>query len=417
MNSLRLKNIIKSYYIRHTPLYRSTLKNIRYEQSSEVNNLLNYAYKNIQYYNKQWNTIDILKYSNIPYLSKQDIIGRETELISKKYNKKSLIKKSTGGTSGISLNLYKPISDTIIETAFVDYAFSLILPLKELRIGVLRGNKPSKGLFEKQHNQYIMSSYDLSNSNINQYIEYIKENNINCLSVYPTAITIFCKYLLDAKIEIPEIKGILSSSEILTTESKKVIKQAFPNITLIDLYGQNEHVAFALSINAEPYKFYAQYGFTEFLDTGINNERGNKICEIVSTGFVNRAMPLIKYRTEDYVEIDPTGNIVSIIGRSQDFLVNKKGELVPCIVLTRDKTLDNVISFQYIQNIVGEVIFRVVANNKFADIDINNIIEDIDNTFSGNIKGRVEVVKHIEKTKAGKQKRLIQNINNIKSNI
>lgn len=393
------------------------MKAIKLDKASDINYLLNYAYKYVQYYSYSWKDINNLNYSDIPYLSKQDIIGREKELISKKYNKKYLIKKSTGGTSGISLNLYKPISDTIIETAFVDYAFSLILPKKELCVGVLRGNKPNKGLFEKQYNQYIMSSYDLSSSNINQYVEYIKNNNINCLSVYPTAITIFCKHLLAAKIEIPEIKGILSSSEILTSESKKVIKQAFPNITLIDLYGQNEHVAFALSINTGPYKFYNQYGFSEFIDTGMSNEKGNKICEIVSTGFVNRAMPLIKYKTEDYVEIDPTGNIISIIGRSQDFLVNKDGELVPCIVLTRDKTLDNVISFQYIQNVAGEVIFRVVANNKFSDIDMNYIIEDIDNTFSGNIKGKVEIVKQIEKTKAGKQKRLIQNINNIKSNI
>lgn len=412
MNNLYLRNFIKYYYIRKSNIYKRTLSSLLSNRINEdlIIEMLQYAINNVPYYRNRYKSKPSIRYSDLPILRKKDIINCETELLSDKYNPKFLSKKSTGGTSGISLNIYRSIRDAKMETAFVDYAFSLIDSPKNLKIGILRGNKPKKGLFEKQFDQYIMSSYDLSSSNIKKYIHYIEKNGINCLSVYPTAITIFCKHLkyIKNEIRLPELKGILSSSEILSEDSKQLIKEVFPKAKLIDLYGQNEHIAFALSVDGGHYKFYKQYGYTEFIDTGQILPNGNKICEIVSTGFLNKAMPLLRYGTDDYVELNEANEIVSIIGRTQDFLVNTENELVPCMVLTRDKTLENVINFQYYQDTVGDVIFRVVVNNHFSEVDEKMILQDIENTFAGKIRGFVSVVESIEKTKAGKQKRLIQ---------
>jgi phenylacetate-CoA ligase len=415
MDSLFLKNVFKHFWFRRTKLYKKTIKMLQDDEYDEqaLPDTLSKAIKNVPHYaNLFRNRQTLVQYAEFPILHKMDVAGKEFEFISQKYNPKFLDKRATGGTTGLSLNIYRSYADAITETAFVDYAYSLIDKREKLKIGILRGNKPKKGLFEKQFDQYVLSSYDLTPKNIDVYVDYINRNGINCLSVYPTSITIFCKILLsrykEGNILIPPIKGIVASSEILTPETKALISEIFPNAILIDLYGQNEHVAFALSVNRGFYKFYNQYGYTEFMDKGLYCSNGNKIAEIIGTGFINSVMPFIRYATEDYVELDANGNIVSIIGRAQDFLVNMDKELVPCMMVTRGKTLENVINFQYYQDTIGELIYKVVTNGQFSFKDERMILQDIERTFNKKIIGKVEVVDHIEKTESGKQKRLIQ---------
>jgi len=183
----------------------------------------------------------------------------------------------------------------------------------------------------------------------------------------------------------------------------------FKGVTLIDEYGQNEHVALCYSINEGYYNFVKGYSFIELIDTG-KKCRNNSVFEIVGTGFINDAMPLIRYGTEDYVEIDSEGNIVSIIGRTQDFILNQEKELVPCIVLTREQTLKNVLRSQFFQDQPGKLEYRVVVNNDFNEIDVEAILFDINRAFGGKIVPQVKIVEQIERKKSGKQKRLIQQI-------
>ena len=65
-------------------------------------------------------------------------------------------------------------------------------------------------------------------------------------------------------------------------------------------------------------------------------------------GFLNKAMPLVRFATDDYVEMDENGKVVTILGRTQEFLVNKQKGVVVCIFIHRDSTFKNIINFPYI---------------------------------------------------------------------
>lgn len=409
-NKILIKRLIKL-----TPLYfrmRSSFKNEDeiqeageyFAHAKKIINTIPF-YKNSEVYHKE----NLNKITEFPLLEKSQIIGKETDFLSEKINRKFLFNVSTGGTSGKSLNFYKTIKEVIKEEAFISYSFSLIG--KNLKIGILRGNRLSKGFYKYKYGHLLLSSYNLSLDNVRIYVELIKKYNINCLHVYPTSIHIFLSYLKELKgsIELPDLKGILSSSEILSKEDKSLIFELFPTITLIDLYGQNEHVAFALSINQGFYKFYKNYSFVEFIpvETTLGN---NTIAEIVGTNVFNQAMPLIRYRTEDFVEIDGNGNIYSIIGRTQDFIVNKNNNIIPCIVSTRDNSLRNVLSFQYYQEKEGELIYRVLVNDNFSKDDEREIIKDLSDCFNGLVDVKIKIVTEIEKTSTGKQIRAIQKL-------
>lgn len=389
-----------------TPSFYKYKKKIFKTEKPQIVDIINILRK-VPYYNGKKEYIHSKSLTDFPFLDKNDIIGNEELFISKDKDKKYLVKISTGGTTGKSLNFYKTVNDIIKEEAYLDYVFSYIG--KDLKIGVLRGNRPKKGLYEYKYNTLLLSSYDLSLDNVRKYLFLINKYKINCLHVYPTSIQILIKYinLLKNEIEIPKIKGVISSSEIMSVELKQQILNTFKGVTLIDLYGQNEHVAFAFSINMGYYTFLDSYSHVEYIETNqfINN---NRICEIIGTNTNNLAMPLIRYRTDDFVELDKENNIVSILGRSSDFIVNMKNEVIPCIVVTRDKTLENVITFQYYQEKVGELTFYIVVNEKFSLTDEKNILDDFNNCFNGLMHVRIVCVESIDKTSNGKQKRLIQ---------
>ena len=159
----------------------------------------------------------------------------------------------------------------------------------------------------------------------------------------------------------------------------------------------------------KPYHFMNNFGYVEFIETE-KLKNGNVIAEIVATSIMNTTMPFIRYGTEDFVELDNKGNILSIIGRTSDFVVNNFNDLVPCIVITRNESKKNIINFQYFQDSIGTLEYRVVVNKNFTEKEKEMLEEDLCNSFDGKMNCIVKVVNEIERTKIGKQKRLIQKL-------
>lgn len=380
----------------------------------KLENQLQYAVSNVPYYKKKYTALlqkKPLGITQFDYLHKTDIANNENSFVSTRYFKPLLYKDSTGGSTGVSLNICNNLHSLIRETFFIDHIFSQIAPRKELKIAVLREKKPRQGHWDLSQGKLILSQYDLNLRNTRIYLDLMHKHQINCLHAYPSSILILCKHIHDQGIEskVPRLKGIITSSETLSRQQKEYILQTFPGATLIDLYGQSEHLAMAYSVNLGYYQFIPQYSWVEFKDTGTYNGE-NKIFEIIGTNFSNRAMPLIRYSTEDNVEIDQDGNIIGIIGRAQDYLVNKEMELVPCIEDAMPSALRNVITFQYFQQQVGEIEYRIVVNNRFDKTDEKELQKQLLAMYNHKIEPKIIVLDRIERLPSGKQKRLIQEL-------
>ena len=190
-------------------------------------------------------------------------------------------------------------------------------------------------------------------------------------------------------------------------ETKDIILELFSGITLIDRYGLSEQVASAVSVNKGYYHFYESYSKIELFETDLMNG-SNKIKEIIGTNLTNKAMPLIRYGVSDFVEVDENNNIVSIIGRTNDFVINSKRNVVPAMALLRSKTKENVIAFQYFQDKIGELVIKVKVNERFKEEDRKLIYEDMTACFQGLMQIKIEITKDLKKGNNGKLIRCIQ---------
>ena len=406
------KDLLKSF-LRYTPLYKKTFRAIQSKEFYEqlLINHINKYIEEVPYYHKYKNinekSFDIRRF---PIIRKPDIQGHETEFVSTKVNKHLLLKEKTGGSTGWSLTLFRSFQDVTKSSAYVNYMFSLIG--KDLRIAVLRGNKPKEGIYECiSSKKIILSSYSLSPESLETYLDILRKNRISCIHAYPSSISILARLIKNkyGTIQLPDLRGILTSSEIFSREEKLLVSEVFPDAKLVDLYGMSERCCCAYSIGLGHYHFIQDYGYTEFIDTG-EKKGDNTIAEIVATSIMNTTMPFIRYGTEDYVEIDNEGNIVGIIGRSSDFIINKNRDIVPCIVLTRNESKKNVINFQFYQDTPGILEYRAVVSDQFTEKEREMLVNDLTNSFDNKMTCKVVVVSSIERTKIGKQKRLIQKL-------
>lgn len=412
--SYRQKAFLRSL-IKWTPLYKSVYNGIRIEEEPQkrlkkVKNIIDYAIMNVPFYRNYSLYMDEpFDITRFPILHKEDLVKNGESMISNKYNRNHLLMVSTGGTTGPSVNIYQSFKESVWATAYADFCLSLLG--KKLVVCTIREHD----LTEKEdyrffQNKLMLAPNKITIDTLDHYLSLMKKYHVNCLHVYPTSLQMLCK-LIEKKyggsIGLP-IKGIFVSSEIFSDEVKILAKKVFPHAKILNYYGQTELVAIAVGIDFEPIRFIESFSYIELIDTGLK-QNGNQIAEIVCTGF-KKSMPLIRYATGDFVEINAKGEIRSIIGRTSDFLIGKSGEVIPCIIVNREDTMKNVILVQYYQDKPGEFIYKVIGNEIFGKDDIRAIKEDIKLNFGDSLKGEVIQVDAIEKTKRGKHRKLIQKL-------
>lgn len=371
---------------------------------------LSYALDNVPFYKSYKKTEDL---TELPVIRKSDIIGKEHLMVSSKLNMEKLRKVGTAGSTGVSLTLYRSVKDVIRELAEIDSLLHPYIPYKKMVKAVLRGTKPKSGIYERVSGMHhLLSSYLISKETVHEYIKILKEKGINIIHAYPTSIILLSRIIKQQglQVDLPKLEYIFTSSEIFGKKEKELVKSVFKNVTIIDYYSHNEMGCAAFSVDFGPYNFLPTFGKVEFIDRHQLTDN-TSLAEIVCTSILNATMPFVRYATEDYVELDESGRVLSIVGRSADFVINKNEDIVPCIISTREESMVNVVNFQYYQDKKGVLIYKVVVNDKFCSKDVDLLEYDLNSSFDGLMECRVEVVEEIPKTKAGKQKRLIQMLN------
>ncbi len=397
-----------------SPVYRNEYKSISFE-ANESNNLkrleriVNYAIENVPYYK------DYDKYINgqfnpkhLPIIRKEDLANNTYDFISKEFNRKRLFHTSTGGTTGVSTNIYSSQADLIRITAYRDFIFN-IARLKNPVICSLGEHDLNQSQTHKFFgNKLMLSPSKINKETIGFYLKLMHDHKVNILHCYPSSLLIICKLLENEKHSL-DIKEIVVSSEIFSSEVRDLAYKIFPESIIVNFYGQTEFLALGIGINSGPIRFFNNLSYIEFIDTGMSSN-GNKIAEIVATNLSKKSMPLIRFAMGDYVELDSNNNVINIIGRTSEFLIDKNGHPLPCIVVNRPHTMDNVIIAQYYQDTVGEFLYKIVVNEKFKEYELKAIEEDIYLEFGDSIKGTVVIVDDVERSERGKHKKLIQKL-------
>jgi phenylacetate-CoA ligase len=182
-------------------------------------------------------------------------------------------------------------------------------------------------------------------------------------------------------------------------------------------YGHSERVVLAgEGRESELFYFWPQYGFVEF---GPPDEEG--LREVIGTSFHNLAMPLIRYRTGDYVRLAEPTNVsdleypwpaaVEIAGRGQEFLVSATGRRISLTAFNmHDSMFDHLYAVQFYQDQPGVAEFRYVPSPEFHSSRLQQIEKGILRKLGQDFQVTFRAVDAVEKTPRGKHRWLVSKL-------
>lgn len=438
MKPLYLKNSVTSY-IHSKRLLNSfdsmSIEDLDRMRLTKLKQLVNYAWTYVPFYRKLWasNNISpddihlISDFEKLPTIDRNDIIANCDGFIPNGYNRNRLSRITTGGTSGMPMYFYiDNYKARGKEIAYVGHinrkCFGCGFFEREL---LLRGDRivNDKDLENKKFWRYsivrhalLMSSFHITQENLPYYVAKLREYAPTVIKAYPSSLWALC-YLLKRNDVGPlkSLKRVICSSENISDSLRSLVRETL-GVEIYSFYGHSEKCVIAFQGNEGKMLFHPLYGYTEFIsDKGEIVSQPGEIAEVVVTGFDHEYFPLIRYRTNDLIEIgtpqglfDKTAN--KIIGRGEDFLYDKNYNKI--IFTNSDEPfwkVKGIDAYQYIQDIPGKISVSLKVNSDFTNESEHNILLGMEEIFHG-FEIEFCYVDDIPKTQRGKFKYLIQNI-------
>jgi phenylacetate-CoA ligase len=151
-----------------------------------------------------------------------------------------------------------------------------------------------------------------------------------------------------------------------------------------------------------------EYGILELLDDGKPVPPGVG-GELVCTGFLNNAMPLIRYKIGDSAVFSShacecgrqTPCLESVEGRVDDIITTKDGRMIGRLDPVFKGT-SGVKEAQIVQTEIGSVVVKVVTGEGFNQKGIEPLLLELNKRLGLDTAVTVEYVDRIERTSAGK---------------
>jgi phenylacetate-CoA ligase len=362
-------------------------------QVEQLRDLVIHAERNVPYYReifgdygfstKKMQGLDDLK--ALPYTNRQTVKKRHNEFIAANIANERLIATRTSGTSGVPMTIFGTKESEEKHWATIVDLWGRIGYRPGSRTvffqGDIREGKKHNLLWKKYGSKLILSSNYFVDGWIDRYREMINDFRPEYMIGFPHTLATFASYIKKRKkLFFERLKGTIVYAENLYPWQRVLIQEVFGSRVFAD-YGMTEKVIHGGECeHTYSYHLYPQYGLTEYLPLQ------DSMYELVGTGFINYAMPLINYKTGDVCRREKTlcpqcgrgyDILESIEGRVGDFLVTAEGQIVS-LDLELDYSVFNTIErFQFYQEQPGVIELRVWPAESYRDGDSQALVREI----------------------------------------
>lgn len=311
----------------------------------------------------------------------------------------------TSGTTGTPLTVYSSWPSIWWNQAYTYSArlrngFKYGQPLVSLR-----GNLDRNTMHMKVHvsNTLYLSSYCINKDTIKTYYDVIIKHKPVAIEGYPSSLYTLSLCMSEAGLKL-DIPVAFTSSETLLDYQRILIEKQL-GTEIYDNFGMTEQTIYLQeAFNHQGYYDLPGYSINEYLEDG-------EIC----TSLTNEAFPLIRYRSNDIIELaeldaeHPQIMVKSVEGRKEDFLLCKDGGRIQRLDFIF-KGVNHVRYGQLVQEKNGFLNVNIVPDFGFSKLDEksieNNVIERIG---KDNIDFKINQIRESDLvyTKRGKFKFLI----------
>ncbi len=375
-----------------------------------------------KFYPESLRSLDDL--SRCPTIGKSDLQQHRDEMTSTAVPANRRLSITTGGSTGVPVGFYleKGVSRPK-EQAFLEAQWRRGGYTDGARLAVIRGHVTSDRAlgriesYDATRDWLMLSSYHLTEERLPEYLEAIERFRPDVLHAYPSAALQLAEYLERAgQSWRTPLRCVLAGSERLTLPQKRLLERVF-GCRVFRWYGHSERVVLAAEgRRSELFYFWPTYGYVEF---GEPDAEG--YCEVIGTGFHNVAMPLIRYRTGDYVRLADPGRdgelefpwaaVSEVAGREQEFLVSRGGRRISLTAFNmHDDLFEGLYAVQFYQDTPGVAEFRYVPSAAFHTSRLDTLRTGIARKLGDDFEFAFREVRETERTPRGKHRWLVSRL-------
>ena len=362
--------------------------------------------------------------ADYPLLTKQDLILHREQMVNPEIGANQRLYITTGGSSGVPVGFYlqKGVSRPK-EQAYLEAQWSRRGYRVGDRVAVIRGgvtsSKAKGGIsyYDATRNWLILSSYHLTLERLPEYVAALNAFRPRHLHAYPSAALMLARGLQQTGLRLAcDLTSILCGSEKLAPESQQYLGQAL-GAPVFHWYGHSERVVLAgQGRTSNHLYFWPTYGFVEFGEPDASGHR-----EVIGTSFHNRVMPLIRYRTGDYVKLAqgpdrelPMIEVEEVVGREYEFLVSATGRRISLTAINmHDRIFDGLLAVQFYQARQGEVEFRYQPGPQWQASSVEPMRTGLLKKLGDDFALTLNQVTEVEKTGGGKHRWLVTRLNTL----
>lgn len=340
------------------------------------------------------------------------------EFLADTFPRRSLIPWHTSGTTGKPLTVFYSRDAMRRMWAFVELYRNHAGVTKDDRRGQFTGKmivpprqNAAKKIFWRRdfvNRTLLLSSVHLLPENLPYYADALDRFRPAYLCGYPSCLYVLAEYYRESQRPAPRLKAALTSAETLLAHQRCAIEETFTT-HVFDQYGQAEMQSFWYECTAGRMHAHPLAGVTEILRPDGTAAGPGEMGEVVLTGLVNYAMPLIRYRVGDTARFAagscPCGRALPVIeeigGRLDDFVFTRErgflGRLDPVL-----KGVRNIIESQFEQESMDVLRVRFVPAPQFTAEDLRILEENLRARVGRSIHLEFECTDRIPRTRNGK---------------
>lgn len=418
----KIKGTNSTYWLKQIEkMSKWTPEQVQTWQADRLHELMEHVYNHTIYYRRIMDerglkpddirSAEDLK--KLPIITKQ--IAREhfNEIVPDNIASLHYREGKTGGTTGEPMFYYCDENTWGYVTAtkvyhWRKYGYEYGEPFAAMGSASLFAKKPSlvRRIYDRLRNEIPMNTVNLTDELCEKYIQIIRERRIRYIYGYAASIYIFTQYVASHGIDLKQIKGVFTTSEMLTDENRELIKRTY-DCVVMDCYGARD-----AGINAYE-RAYHEYevGYNVLVET--TNEFEPNTGTLLTTNLLNYTFPLIRYQFGDEAELAPrneskgyNGQLLNrVLGRTSDVMRLENGHNMTATGFSMIMKAFDVKAFSFNKTGVSEVTLAIVRDKeKYTEAQEKEIRKTIYLYIGEDAKLNIEYIDHFEPLKNGKRR-------------
>ena len=277
-----------------------------------------------------------------------------------------------------------------------------------------------KTLRDRMLNQLVLNAFEMSDSNMDAYLEALQAFSPKCIYGYASSVALLAARARtrSIRLRLPRLRVVCTTGEPLYAHQRRLIEETF-GVPAANEFGSRDIGFTAHETPEGQLLLMSESIILEVLDHEGRLVPPGTLGEAVMTGLCSDAQPFIRYRTGDMVRMSPEGSrdgrglhvLDEVTGRTTDFVIRADGTIMHALaVIYVLRAVEGIAEFKFIQHDVRDVEVLIVPGIRWADAARSQVVAGLRERLGHDVRVAVRSVEAIPAEASGKHRYVVSHI-------